>query len=241
MPSPRTIRCNTRTTWWKRTLLWRIEMRPSRGFVVLTVLVFAGDLLAGSLEVIVKDDKGRPGSDAVAYAVAAGAASAAPKKQAVVDQRDKQFVPYVTAVQVGTAVIFPNRDNIRHHVYSFSPAKRFELPLYIGTPAAPVVFDTPGSVVLGCNIHDWMLGYVYVLATPYFVKTAEDGKGRIGELAPGTYEARVWHPRLRAETEKTATPVTIAAGEPGQVSFVVALKPDRRPIRRPNYEGVQGN
>ena len=98
-------------------------MRPSRGFVLLTVLVFAGDLLAGSLEVIVKDDKGRPGSDAVAYAAAAGAASAAPKKQAVVDQRDKQFVPYVTAVQVGTAVSFPNSDNIRHHVYSFSPAK----------------------------------------------------------------------------------------------------------------------
>src|ERR1700745_84774 len=107
MPLPRTIRCNTRTTWCKRTLPWRIEMRPSRGFVVGTVLVFAGDLMAGSLEVIVKDDKGRPVSDAVAYAPS-GAASAPPRKQAVVDQRDKQFVPYVTAVQVGPAVNFPN-------------------------------------------------------------------------------------------------------------------------------------
>src|SRR6267142_1998423 len=98
MPSPCTIRCNTRTTWWKRTSPSHIEMRPSRGFVLLTVLVFAGDLLAGSLEVIVKDDKGRPGPDAVAYVVAAGTASAAPKKHAVVDQRDKQFIPYVTAV-----------------------------------------------------------------------------------------------------------------------------------------------
>ena len=83
--------------------------------------------MAGSLEIIVKDDKGRPGSDAVAYAAAAaaaaGAESGAPKKQAVVDQRDKQFVPYVTALQVGTAVIFPNSDNIRHHVYSFSRRK----------------------------------------------------------------------------------------------------------------------
>src|SRR5947209_18495910 len=99
MPSPCTIRCNTRTTWWKRTSPWRIEMRPSLGFVLLTALVFAGDLLAGSLEVIVKDDKGGPGSDAVVYATAAGTESAAPKKRAVVDQRDKQFVPYVTAVQ----------------------------------------------------------------------------------------------------------------------------------------------
>src|SRR5947207_7022567 len=120
MPSPRTIRCNTKTTWWKQISPWHIEMRPSRGFVLLTVLIFAGDLLAGSLEVIVKDDKGGPVSDAVAYATAAAAASAAPKKRAVVDQRDKQFVPYVTTVQVGTAVTFPNSDSIRHDVYSFS-------------------------------------------------------------------------------------------------------------------------
>src|SRR5438045_8569414 len=157
MPSPRTIRCNTRTTWCKRTSPWRIEMNPSRGLVLLTGLGFAGDLLAGSLEVIVKDDKGRPVSDAVAYAAAAGAASAAAKKQTVVDQRDKQFVPYVTAVQVGTAVIFPNSDNIRHHVYSFSPAKKFELPLYSGVPAEPVVFDKVGFVTLGCNITGWMV------------------------------------------------------------------------------------
>src|SRR6185437_16515964 len=114
-----------------------------------------------SLEVIVKDDKGGPGSDAVVYAV--GAASAAPRKQAVVDQRDKQFVPYVTPVQVGTAVIFPNSDNIRHHVYSFSSAKKFELPLYSGVPAQPVVFDMVGFVTLGCNIHDCMIAYVAVL------------------------------------------------------------------------------
>src|SRR5256885_9428340 len=116
MPSPRTIRCNTRTMWWKRTSPWRIEMRPSRGFVLLTVLALAGDLLAGSLEVIVKDDKGRPCSDAVAYAAAAAASSAAPKKNAVVDQRDRQFVPYVTTVQVVTTTIFPKIHTIRHHV-----------------------------------------------------------------------------------------------------------------------------
>jgi hypothetical protein len=157
------------------------------------------------------------------------------------DQQNKEFVPLVLPVAVGTAVTFPNRDNIRHHVYSFSPAKRFELPLYSGTPAAPVVFDRPGSVVLGCNIHDWMVGYVYVLPTPYFARTAEDGKARIADVPAGAYEARVWHPRLRAEPEKTGTPVTVAGSEAGQVAFVVTLKPDRRPIRRPGYEGAQGN
>ena len=168
--------------------------------VLLTVLVFAGDLQAGSLEVIVKDDKGRPVSDAVAYAAATGAVSAAPKKQVVVDQRDKQFVPYVMPVQVGTAVIFPNSDNIRHHVYSFSPAKKFELPLYSGVPAQPVVFDKVGFVTLGCNIHDWMIAYVAVLPTPYFQVTRQDGHAVLKDLPAGQYTMQVWHPALKGQS-----------------------------------------
>jgi len=144
------------------------------------------------------------------------------------DQQNKAFVPHVLVVPVGTPVMFPNRDNIRHHVYSFSPAKRFELPLYIGTPAAPVVFDKPGVVVLGCNIHDWMVGYIYVSATPYFAKTGEDGRARLGDVPAGAYEARVWHPRMRAEPDKSGKSITIATGDPDQLEFVVALKSDRR-------------
>ena len=194
------------------------------------------------VEAIVRDERGKPVADAVVSLSAAGGATPAPRASAaaVMDQQNKEFVPFVLPVAVGTPVTFPNRDNIRHHVYSFSSSKRFELPLYIGTPAAPVVFDKPGSIVLGCNIHDWMVGHVYVLATPYFAKTGEDGRARIAEIPAGAYEARVWHPRLKTDTEKTTTPVRVAAGEPGQVTFAVALKPDRRPIRRPGYEGAQG-
>jgi len=131
-------------------------------------------------------------------------------------------------------VSFPNRDNVRHHVYPFSSPKKFELPLYIGTPAAPVLFDKPGVVALGCNIHDWMLAYIYVVTTPYFAKTAADGKARLDGLTPGTYEARVWQPRMRGDIEKTAKPVTLAAGEPGQVAFVVSLKAEWRAPRAPD-------
>jgi plastocyanin len=193
------------------------------------------------VEAVVKDDRGKPVIDAVVSLTPPGGAPAPPRTAgAVMDQQNKEFVPFVLAVAVGTPVTFPNRDNIRHHVYSFSSSKRFELPLYIGTPATPVVFDKPGSVVLGCNIHDWMVGHVYVLATPYFVKTGEGGRARLAEVPPGAYEARVWHPRLKGETEKTAQAVTVTAGEPAHVTFTVDLKPDRRPIRRPNYEGAQG-
>jgi len=191
---------------------------------------------SGGLEVVVQDDHGKPIGDVIVSLRPPGPAPAPRPAPAVLDQQNKEFVPRVLAVHVGTPVAFPNRDNIRHHVYSFSAAKRFELPLYIGTPAAPVVFDKPGAVVLGCNIHDWMVAYVYVLATPYFAKTAPDGKTRLPDVPPGTYEARVWHPRMKGEAEKTGKPITIAAGDPGQVAFVLALKPERRGPQRPAYE-----
>jgi plastocyanin len=206
-------------------------MRPSRGFGLLILLVFAGDLLAGSLEVIVKDDKGRPVSDAVAYA-AAGATSAAPRKQAVIDQRDKQFVPYVTAVQVGTAVTFPNSDNIRHHVYSFSPAKKFELPLYSGVPAEPVVFDKVGFVTLGCNIHDWMIAYVAVLPTPHFQVTRQDGRAVLKDLPAGQYTVQVWHPALKGQPEALAQRVDVG-GSTKNLLFTLPLKHDLRAKRAP--------
>jgi len=115
---------------------------------------------------------------------------------AIVDQVNKEFVPLVSVIQTGTAVTFPNKDNIRHHVYSFSAPKVFDLKLYSGVPASPVVFDKPGLVVLGCNIHDWMLAYVLVVDTPYFAKSGK-GAARIENVPNGEYEVRAWHPRLQ--------------------------------------------
>jgi plastocyanin len=196
---------------------------------------------SGGLDAVVRDDRGKPVADAVVSLTPVGPAPPPPvaPAPAVMDQQNKQFVPPVLVVQVGAAVTFPNRDNIRHHVYSFSPVKRFELPLYIGTPAAPVVFDKPGVVVLGCNIHDWMVGYIDVVATPYFARTADDGQARLADVPPGTYEARVWHPRMKGESDKTSKPITLVGGEPGHVGFVVSLKPERRAPQNPSYEKPQ--
>ena len=211
------------------------------GLALLLLRVPLAVSASGSLEAVVRDDAGQPLTDVVVSLTPPGAAPAAPRAgSAVMDQQNKTFVPFVLAVPVGTSVAFPNRDNIRHHVYSFSPAKRFELPLYIGTPAAPVVFDKPGVAVLGCNIHDWMVGYIYVSDTPYFAKTADNGTVRLTDVPPGAYEARVWHPRMRGEPAKTTKPITIAPGDPGQLDFVVALRPDRRPTApSPHYDQRQ--
>ncbi|HLD13099.1 MAG TPA: methylamine utilization protein [Burkholderiales bacterium] len=216
---------------------------------VASVLIAAAFLLgtqptsAADLKVRVKDDTGKPVADAVVYVSPRDNATSKtpPRKHVVMDQRDKEFVPYVLPVQVGTSVQFPNSDNIRHHVYSFSPAKTFELPLYEGTPAGPVLFDKPGVVALGCNIHDWMIGYIYVLETPYFEKTANNGEARLTALPVGAVEVRVWHPRLRDGTDKTLRPATLSAGGETRIEFSIRLNPDRRKQRPADYDPGQYN
>jgi plastocyanin len=117
---------------------------------------------------------------------------------AVIDQMDKQFVPQVTVVRTGTAVSFPNSDQIKHDVYSDYPPKRFELKLYAGIPAKPIVFDTPGLEALGCNVHDKMKAFVAIVDSPYFAKIRR--LSRTGSVTvnvpPGHYVVHIWHPDL---------------------------------------------
>ena len=151
----------------------------------------------------------------------------------MVDQIDKEFMPYVKPIRVGSQVKFPNKDDIRHHVYSFSPARKFELPLYRGTPAQPVLFDKPGIVKLGCNIHDWMIGYIYVTETPYFGKTAREGRVDLDDLPPGRYRAHVWHPRMGGSEGATLRLVQVHDAAPSAVEWRLKLKPEFRPRRVP--------
>lgn len=115
---------------------------------------------------------------------------------AVIDQVNRSFDPFVSVVRTGTEVAFPNRDDIRHHVYSFSEAKTFELPLYKGTPAEPVVFDRAGIVTLACNIHDWMLAYLYVTDARWFDVTGNDGTVTLDLPDHDAYRVTIWHPSL---------------------------------------------
>jgi plastocyanin len=208
-------------------------MNFARTFALFVALVLAGDLGAGSLDVTVKDGSGGPVSDAVVFAKSNAIKSATAKRQIVIDQREKQFVPYVTALQAGTAVMFPNSDDIRHHVYSFSPTKKFELPLYAGVPAEPVLFDKVGFVTLGCNIHDWMVAYVAVLPTPYFQITGKEGRAVLKDLPSGQYTVEVWQPSLRGTPEKFAQDVDLTAGGAKELTFNLDLKPDFRVKRAP--------
>lgn len=144
---------------------------------------------------LILDQSGKPIKGAVIELTAVeGSSPASDKKQtAVMDQINKRFVPELLVIKVNDDVNFPNSDNIRHHVYSFSPAKPFELKLYSGQPEAPLSFEKPGIVVLGCNIHDSMVGYIYVSETEHYLVTDESGEASVDPDI--TYQGvRVWHP-----------------------------------------------
>ena len=164
----------------------------------------AGALLAASaqaadVQVQVQDASGRPLADAVVFLESEQARrQVRPVAGLEMAQNHKQFVPQVLIVPVGSEVRFPNHDTVRHHVYSFSPAKKFELKLYAGTPAQPVRFEQSGVVVLGCNIHDQMVGWVLVLDTPYYAQTSASGQAALSAVPAGRYRLRTWHARLPA-------------------------------------------
>lgn len=165
---------------------------------MLTSAAYATEIVAD-----VRDAAGQPLADAVVYAEPArGGGAVKGRKEVLVEQIDKTFVPYVSVVQTGTFVNFPNRDSVRHHVYSFSPAKSFEIKLFSGVPATPVQFDKPGEVVIGCNIHDQMIAHILIVDTPHFAKTGKDGAVKLAGLAAGDYMLRVWHPTGAPATEK---------------------------------------
>lgn len=186
---------------------------PRRVFGVLAGAVFAaGAATAAPVNASLQNQGGKPLGDAVLTLHAASGRTPTPApSKAEIEQVGKSFRPYLTVIPVGSAVQFPNRDSVRHHVYSFSPAKTFELKLYAGTPATPVVFDKPGAVALGCNIHDQMTAWVFVTDTPWHARSGEDGKA-LTDVPPGNYVARVWHPDLPPSAKPVEQAVTVGAG-----------------------------
>jgi plastocyanin len=192
--------------------------RGIRQALCIAAASVAAHCAAAGLDVSVVDERGAPIALAAVYAVPDVTAAPASNRTAVMDQSHNAFVPHILVVQTGTLVDFPNNDTVSHHVYSFSGPKTFELTLYKGNAYPPLVFDKPGLVVLGCNIHDEMLGYIFVVDTPYFALTDNAGKARLAALPAGGYSVRVWTPRARPADLPAEAAVTID-GAPRELGF----------------------
>ena len=203
------------------------------------VLLLASNIaLAGDLHVHFSDSKGNPVPDAVIEIISPRIPVPADwDYMGLMDQIDKEFIDNVVLVVAGSYVNFPNSDDIQHHVYSFSDNKSFELPLYSGNEADPVLFDVPGIAVVGCNIHDWMLGYIYVGASHLMDKSGEDGIAVLSGLAPGDYTFQVWHERARRRDQFTTFDVTVPTTGAATVELTLELGRDRRIRRAPAGSG----
>jgi len=205
--------------------------------VLLATHLWVGPALAGTLQVRVVGPDEQPVPDIAVFVQQSGSVNADADKPAaaVMDQRNRRFVPHILVVQKGAAVSFPNSDVIAHHVYSFSKLNRFVLPLYKGTPPDAVVFDHDGVVILGCNIHDGMLGYIVVVDTEVFAKTNDDGRAELTiDDSATSYQINIWSPRIRdAEGHLVQT---VSGTVSGEITF--ALEKKLRPAHIDRSESV---
>jgi plastocyanin len=195
------------------------HLHRSLRLLTLASLFFSYSIWGADLSVTVTDAAGVPLPDAVVWAEPAGKVTLPAPDTAAIEQKNRQFLPLVSVVQTGASVSFPNRDKVKHHVYSFSPAKTFELKLYSGVPSTPVVFDKAGTVVLGCNIHDQMLAFIRVVDTPYFAVSDSTGKATISNLPNGPYIFKTWHYAQSNENTIAEKSLTIKADEQAAVKL----------------------
>lgn len=214
----------------------QINRTTSTLLALLLSVVSSAVVHAETIEVIVVDPDGVPVPEVVVFVEQDGiGVLRAPAESAVMDQRNKQFVPHVLVVQKGASVLFPNSDVIGHHVYSFSKPNNFVLPLYTGDPHDPVTFDHDGVVMLGCNIHDHMLGYIVVVDTDVFELTDESGSVLLN-IADSTtgYSVNIWSPRIRDGKQELTKRVDRPSTTVSKLTFVLQKK-----LRAPHHDPTE--
>ena len=194
---------------------------------LLFALALAGvssGVVAVPLSVRVVDASGRPVHDAVVTLYPAGSAArpVRPGGRFVVSQKDLQFHPFVTIVPVGADVSFPNLDPTKHHVYSFSPTKKFELKLFAKDQSRTVHFDKAGVVALGCNIHDQMTAFIVVTDSAWTASTNAQGLAVFADAPNAPGRLLLWHPYLRAPGGELQQAI---AQSQRNASFQVRLRP----------------
>ena len=167
---------------------------------------------AADIKIQLVDKKGRGVSQAYIELLSTNGANRVKPTTATIDQVDKEFVPLVSAIPQGSTVSFPNSDNIHHQIYSFSKAKKFDLPLLGKNETKNITFEKPGIVSLGCNIHDWMLSYIYIFESEFLLQSDQNGLAAFSDIPPGEYTLRIWSPRLKSTSNVISQTVSITEG-----------------------------
>lgn len=199
----------------------------------LLALLATCHAIAGDLRVRLADSHGQPVADAVVTLIARDGTTNPDAGQhpltRTIDQKALAFVPYLQVFRPGDRVVFRNSDRTRHHVYSFSPVKTFEFVLASGQSSAPLTLESSGVIAVGCNIHDGMIAYLYVSDAPWMARSDSSGNVDFARLPAGTYDVRVWQPRLRPNhPDLVQSKVVVDAAGSSTVEFALPLLPDAR-------------
>lgn len=202
-------------------------------FAFFTLLFVPCSVFSATLSVTINSASGSFIKDAVVTLTPIKKQKIKSKKTYIIDQINKTYVPHVKIIPIGSKISFPNKDDIHHHVYSFSDAQKFELPLYEGTPTNPITFNKEGVVVLGCNIHDWMRAYIFVTNTPYYGLSDSSGKSSIKNIPKGEYTFRIWHPRIKNKTQNKARKINLSQKNNIALEETIVLKPSFKIRRAP--------
>lgn len=205
-------------------------------FIGIALLIVFSSANAVNLIVSISNQKNKPLKNAVVYAEPFNK-SLSPKKppaKVTIFQRNKAFKPHISVMRKGALVTFANKDPLKHHVYSFSPAKKFEIKLYSGKPPKTIVFDKTGPVILGCNIHDHMLAYIYVVDTPYYGVSVANGRVVLKGVPKGRYRLKIWHPQQK--TASALEKIIDVSGRQKHYAFRIPVKPKIRIFRKRNTD-----
>lgn len=212
----------------------RFHLVLSAAFLSIAMLPAA----AATLKLQAADQGGKPLADAVAVLVPE-TPDTAPKpapRDHVIDQKNETFLPLVEIVAAGDQVIFRNSDRTRHHVYTFSPLGQFEFVLKPNESSTPVKLQKPGVIPVGCNIHDFMINYLFVTDSRWAGKSDEKGVVTLTDVPPGSYAVKWWHPRQRPGAQPVTQTVTVSGDQASaSVSVPVMAPPPRDDTERERY------
>lgn len=201
----------------------------------------AGSAHAATIVAQIKDRNGDAVVNAVVYATPVGVSAPAVKAGTVaqVEQMQFKYEPFVSVVQKGTQMRFPNKDKADHHVKVLSGPQFFEFQIYTKKEPTPVTLDKPGQITLQCLLHNWMNAHIYVVDTPYFAKSSKTGSAVLQDLPAGEYDVTVTHPNVLFPGQVTpAMPrrIKLDATTAQVVDVKFDFVPKREPTRRTPLE-----
>lgn len=211
-------------------------LSTSSRFAFLSLLFFSVGLNAAELRVKIVAEKERPVHQTVVELIGPDGDTTQAAHVEII-QEDKEFLPELSIIGRGSTVAFINHDSFKHHVYSVSKGNKFDLPLYQGKPANLITFDTPGVVTLGCNIHDWMLAFAYIKQSDRVSIADADGQVVFGDLEAGSYQLKVWNPRLRNNKKIIISSIEITENQLLEKEVTLRLRKKVRKRMRHENDG----